>query len=168
MKRNLLSVLILALLVVNVVLTAIMMFSVTGAMKSTTALVGKIAAVIDLELNLDGDENEIPIANMVPYDVAESMTIMLKTGEDGKQHYAQLAVTIQMDKTHKDYKAYSETLATNASVLKGEITEVISSYTLEEFQKDTDGIRSEILARLRKVYNSDFIYKVVFSDVKAY
>ena len=42
MKKNLISVIILALLIVNIVLTAIMMFSVTGASKKTAALVDNI------------------------------------------------------------------------------------------------------------------------------
>ena len=41
MKKNLLSVLILALLVVNIVLTAIMMFSVMGTSQKTSRLVGE-------------------------------------------------------------------------------------------------------------------------------
>lgn len=168
MKKNLMSILILALLVVNIVLTAIMMFSMMGAMKSTTALVGKIATVMDLELNVGGEDDGIPISDMVPYDLADSMTVMLKSEEGDEQHYVQLAVTLQMDKTNKDYKKYSETLVTNQKVIQGCINEVISSHTLEEFKNDTDGIRNEILARLQREYNSDFIYKVVFSDVKAY
>ena len=43
MKKNLISVIILALLIVNVVLTAIMMFSVTSASRKTAALVDNIA-----------------------------------------------------------------------------------------------------------------------------
>ena len=50
MKRNLLSVLILALLVVNIVLTGIMMFSVVGTSKKTSALVTDIATILQLEI----------------------------------------------------------------------------------------------------------------------
>lgn len=166
MKKNLMSILILALLVVNIALTAIMMFSVTGAMKSTTSLVGRIAAVLDLELNLDTEEAEVAIADSVPFDIGDTMTIPLKQGEDGEQHYAMVAVSLQMDQNNKDYKTYSESLTANKSMIKGEIVDVISSHTMEEFKSDTDGIRNEILARLQRMYNSDFIYKVVFSDWK--
>lgn len=168
MKKNLMSILILALLVVNIALTAIMMFSVTGAMKSTTALVSKVAAVLDLELNMGGEEAQIPIEDIQSYDIADAMTILLKNSEDGSQHYAQIAVSLQLDKKHKDFKKYVETLATNESTIKGEIIDVVSSYSIDEFQSDTDGIKNEILTRLRSVYQSEFIYKVVFSDVKAY
>ena len=70
MKKNLMSVLILALLVVNIALTAIMMFSTTGAMKSTTALVGDIAAVLALELDLGGEVSDRPsMEDTVVYDI---------------------------------------------------------------------------------------------------
>ena len=164
MKKNLMSILILALLVVNIVLTSIMMFSMMGANKSTTELVKKIATVINLELNPGGSEPEVPISDMVPYNIADAMTIMLKS-----THYMQLSVTLQMNKKNKDYKKYAETLKTNEQVIKGCINEVISSHTLEEVQNDMDSIRNEILVRIQREYNnSEFIYKVVFSDVKAY
>ena len=41
MKKNLISIVILALLIVNIVLTAIMMFSVTGTSRKTAALVDR-------------------------------------------------------------------------------------------------------------------------------
>ena len=39
MKKNLLSIVILGLLIVNVVLTSVMLFSVSGTMKKTSALI---------------------------------------------------------------------------------------------------------------------------------
>lgn len=170
MKKNLLSVLILALLVVNLALTSVMMFGMMGAMKSTTALVTKIAGVLDLELSTEGEETEqvVAISDSVSYDIADSMTIPLKSSSDGEQHYAKIAVSIQMDKSHKDYKKQSENIESNVSMIKSEIISVVSSKTVEEFLGDTDGVCKEILQRLQKLYGSDFIYKVVFSDMQAY
>ena len=50
MKKNLLSVLILVLLVVNIILSVIMMASVVGTNKKTGELVTSIATVLKLEL----------------------------------------------------------------------------------------------------------------------
>ncbi len=169
MKKNLMSVLILALLIVNIALTSIMMFGMSGAMKSTTALVSKVAAVLDLELNLGTEEVQIPIKDIEAHDIADSMTISLLKSADGESHYAQIAVSLQLNKKHKDFKKYVEAVGQNESSIKDTIINVISSHTLDEFQKDTDGIKNEILTKLRSLFdNSDFIYKVVFSDVKAY
>lgn len=49
MKRNLLSIIILALLVVNIVLSAIMMVSVSSASKKTASLVADIATIVGLK-----------------------------------------------------------------------------------------------------------------------
>ena len=51
MKRNLLSIIILALLVVNIVMTAVMMFTIVPANKKTISLVGDIASAMKLELS---------------------------------------------------------------------------------------------------------------------
>ena len=51
MKRNLLSIIILALLVVNIVLSAIMMVTVSSASKKTAALVADISTIIGLEID---------------------------------------------------------------------------------------------------------------------
>ena len=49
MKRNLLSVLVLALLVVNIVLTAVLMFSVVGTNNKVAALVTDIGTILQLD-----------------------------------------------------------------------------------------------------------------------
>ncbi len=174
MKKNLVSILILALLVVNVVLTAIMMFSVTGSAKKTSALVTSIAEVLNIELAPLGETPEEPpvkIADVVPYDIKESLTIPLKrsvnpdgTTED-KTHYFLVSVSFYMNSKHEDYETYNPTVANNESLFKSTIIEVISNHTLEEIQADPEAIRNEILLKIQKMYESTFIYKVAFSNV---
>ena len=171
MKKNLLSILILALLVVNVVLTAIMMFSVTGTMKKTSELVTDIASVIDLELNTQGSGEEETIAEEVPiedvevYDIEDSMTIPLKVGEDGTAHYAVVSVSLSMNTKDKGYKTYGADVSAKESIIKSEIIDVIGEYTLEETQSGTEAMRQEILDRIQSMYESKFIYSVAFRDV---
>ena len=62
MKKNLLSVLILALLVVNIVLTTIMMLSITKTNSKTAELVTNIATVMNLELYGPGGTAEEQVA----------------------------------------------------------------------------------------------------------
>ena len=50
-KKNLLSIAILALLIVNVVLTSVMLFSVNGTMKKSAALIDSISVALKLEMN---------------------------------------------------------------------------------------------------------------------
>ena len=97
MKKNLMSVLILALLIVNIVLTVITMVSVTSTNKKTASVVNSIATVLNLELNTSGDdtaEKEVSIDDTAVYNIEDSMTIPLRKGEDGKEHYALVSVSL--------------------------------------------------------------------------
>ena len=65
MKKNLMSVLILALLIVNIVLTVITMVSVTSTNKKTASVVNSIATVLNLELNTSGENYAEYISSMI-------------------------------------------------------------------------------------------------------
>ena len=74
MKKNLLSVLILVLLIVNIALTSVMMISVTGTNKKTAELVTNIATVMNLELSVPGqEESAVSLADTDTYDLPELM-----------------------------------------------------------------------------------------------
>ncbi len=170
MKKNLISIVILALLVVNLVLTAIMMFGVMSTNKKTAALVGKIASAISLDLgeSAEGGEaaKEVSIADTATYTIAD-MTIPLKKSEptedgevDDKDHYALISVTICMDSKSKDYKTYGEEIATREDLIKGQINDVVSQFTIEDIKANSQLVKDEILKKVQELFNSDFIFDV--------
>lgn len=167
MKKNLLSVIILALLVVNLVMTSIMMFSVVGATNSTTKLVNNIASALELEIGTpDGEavvDETVSMENIKVYDIKE-LVIPLTKGVDGTSHYAMLSVALSMNIEDEGYATYGETLVEKESLIKSEIVEAISSYTLEEIQADPDLVKEDILNRIQTLFDSKFIFKVAFSD----
>ena len=85
MKKNLLSIIILALLIVNLVMTSVMMISVTGTNEKTAAIVTDIASVLKLELNQGTETGEsaeaVSLENTEAYDLPDEMTIPLLKGE---------------------------------------------------------------------------------------
>ena len=167
MKKNLISVIILALLIVNIVLTAIMMFSVTGTARKTSALVDNITRALNLELTARGEAGKtaVPMSDIATYDIAE-MTIELQQSEgDDKQHYFVGAITLSMNTKDKDYKTYGEEMESRESLIKSEITDVISNYTAEEARNNQDAIKSEILERIQTMFDSEFVFNVAFSDI---
>lgn len=168
MKRNLLSVLILALLVVNIVLTGIMMFSVVGTSKKTAALVTDIATILQLEVGTaDGEGKEdlnvddIEMYNIITDD--DPMAIHLRTAEDGRDHYCIVSVALSMNKKNADYKKYSGKLADYESLIRGEVDQVIGNYTKEEAEANKEAIADEILTRIQDLFDSTFIVDVVFT-----
>ena len=167
MKKNLMSIIILALLVVNIVLTTITMISVTSTNKATAALVGDIAAAINLELGSPEEEENVQVsmADTVTFDFPESLTIPLKKGEDGKEHYALVTVSLAMNAKDEGYETYGATIDTKVSLITGEITDVYTQYTKEEAIENKTVIEEEILSRVQDMFDSKFIYKIVLNEV---
>ena len=170
MKKNLLSVVILALLVVNLILTGIMMFSCVSANKKTAALVNDIASVLDLELTGGGSNTEevaaVSVADTEIYNIADAMTVALRPSDDGKEHYCTCEVPFSMNKTHEDYETMSPMVATQESKIRSIIIGVIGGYTKEEAQANQKAIESEILEQVQQMFGSNFIYEAYFRDVK--
>lgn len=167
MKKNLISIGILVLIIINLVLTGIMMFSVISTNKKTAALVTNIAEAINLELT-DGTVKEeegeaLTMADIATYTITD-MTIPLQVGEDGKDHYAMISVALSMDMTNPDYEVYGADLATKVDLIKGQVNAVISQYTVAEAKANSAQICSEILNKIQKLYNSEFIFDVTFSS----
>lgn len=173
MKKNLISIVILALLIVNIVLTAVMMFGIMSTNKKTAALVGKIASAISLELGeVPGQEEEKVVVSMedtVPYTIAD-MTIQLKQNPAGegeepeeKVRYAVLSVTLSMNSRHKDYKTYGEQLNVREDLIRGKINDIVGSHTAEEFNSDPQQIKKELLQGIQELFGSDFIFDVTLS-----
>jgi len=167
MKKNLLSLVILSLLVVNIVLTTIMMISVTKTNEATANLVTDIATVLKLELdNGKSDAPAVSLADTQVYAINDSMTITLKRDEDStSDSYCIVSVSLSLDMTNPDYSTYSESLESMEGIIKSEIISVIGSYTKAEAQASPEMMCDEILERLQKLFDSDFIYRVSFSSI---
>lgn len=164
MKKNLISIVILALLIVNIVLSSITLFSVFNTNTKTAALVTDIAAAISLDLGGEYEKTAVvPMEDVVTYDIAE-MTIPLKKGEDGKEHFVLLNTTLSMNSKNKDYEMYSD-LTTRESLIKGEISDVVSQCTIEQLRENSDVIEEQILERIQTMFASTFIYDVTIISV---
>ena len=167
MKKNLISVIILALLVVNIVLTAIMMFSVTSASRKTAALVDNIATALNLELTAQTGETEtiVPMEDIAVYAIPESMTISLKKGEDGADHYCLVSVSFSINTKSDGYKKYGSDLTPQQSLIMDKVNEVFGRYTMEEARENEEQIKKEIIEGVQQMFDSDFIFNVSFSSI---
>lgn len=167
MKKNLMSVLILALVLANLILTAILMISVVPQSKKANELITKVCSAIDLELESGKEEGaiDVPMSQIeeVKLSDGEKMTINLKN-TDGKDHYVMMSVSLALDTKNKDYTD-TTVISDKEGIIKDEINKIVSGHTIDDMRNDTKGIQNEILKSLRKMYDSDFIVSVVFSDI---
>ncbi|MCI9447066.1 MAG: flagellar basal body-associated FliL family protein [Lachnospiraceae bacterium] len=165
MKKNLMSVLILALVVANLILTAILMISVVPQTKKANELVSKVCSAIDLELE-GGKEKasiDIPMDQVATVKIAEgeNITVNLKS-DDGKKSYAIVSISLALDTKNKDYKKGTEAITANEDLIKDEVIKVIATHTIDDMRTAQKDIQDEVLKSLRKLFDSDFIVSVAF------
>lgn len=173
MKKNLLSVLILALLVVNLVLTTIMMVSVISTNGKTGDLVTTIASVMNLELTGPGESsNNVPLSQTATYPLTDRLMIQIKQNvdEEGKTVGHGMVVfymSLAMDMEHDDYAKLgsAETLAGFEIQIKDAVASVVREYTEQEFNDNFDQVKAEILSAVQDLFQSKFVYRVSISDV---
>ena len=179
MKKNLLSILILALVVVNLLMTAFLLFSVMSTNSKAGKLVQDVAAALELEANsgMNGDGTGLGgtvngnIADRITYNLQRAdgnLTFALKPDESG-QHYAVVTtIILSLDTSNPDYKTYgsADLLAGETESLISRAGDVFARHTVDELMSDQATIRQEVLTELQAHYGgSKFIYEVAFSGL---
>ena len=173
MKKNLITVIILALVLANLILTAILVFTIIPQTKKSNQLIDQVCSAINLELQ-SGENTpatpEVPIEDVETYAITDGFTVNLKQGEDGKQHYAVFSVSLSLNTKSDGYKTYggSEGLAAKVTIIQSEINTIVNGYTLDEFNANGyQNVKDDILKTLQDmVGGSDFIVGVNFSSVQ--
>ena len=163
MKKNILTIVIMAATLVNLILSAVLVFSVMPAMNKTSNLVDKIASVIDLEIeDANAEEQEYTMDDLDPYqktyDTAVNINLKKEAGDDAN-HYAQLAgFTVSFNKKAEDYSKISEAIRTNDVYVDDIVRETISSYTASSF--DRKKVPTEIVKKIQEKYNTKVVVEV--------
>lgn len=168
MKKNILSIVMIALLVVNLILNVVIIFSIVPAANKANSLITQVCTALDLELEATAAENgesTITIDQIATYDIVDKLTINLKNNGDGQDHFAVVSVTLSMNNTSEGYEKYGTTISEKESLIKSEIISAISEYTIDDLQSNRAAVQESILARLQKMFDSDFIIEVAFRDI---
>ena len=169
MKKNLLTMITFALVVVNLVLTAILAITIVPEVQKVNSLVTTISNAIDLDLqaaaNADSSES-IGLENIEVQEIPETLTINLKPGEDGKIHYAIVGVTLSINTTSEAYATYGgENFQQWISIIKSTINRVCIQYTFNEFQTEQNTILRNLKEELNAQFGDGFVANVGFSSV---
>ncbi len=168
MKKNIFSVIITALTVINVVLTAIMFFVMMPTFTKTNNLLTQIASAINLDLNVDGEANgeedySLKDLENVAVTFDSQQTLNLKTGSDGQAHYALLdGYSLSVYKEADDYKDVSDILTNNQAEITDIIRAVIQSHSADDISEDV--IKKEALEQIQEHLDSKAVKKVMLSN----
>jgi flagellar FliL protein len=176
MKKNLISVIILALTFANLVLTALLIFTVLPETKKANQLIDSVCQAIDLDLSSGaaGSSSSIPIDQIETYTVngGEAMTINLRTdakadGSAGTSYYAILVVSLSLNVESDNYEKYSPTvLAEKEDIIKNDIVQIVNQYSKDEIDADPQAVKDEILADMQSMFGSDYVVGVNFPQMQ--
>lgn len=164
MRKNLITVIILALCVVNLILNVIIVFVCMPSAKKTNNLITEISKVLNLDLEGDSAEPVVALENMATYSV-EAQVVNLKDDGSGDKHYVQVGLTLGLDNSSKDYEQLNTALQDASGVVFDEARNVIQAYTYAEIseQATQEKVKKQILENLQKKYSTSCIYSVSFS-----
>lgn len=165
MKKNMLTVLVLILCIVNLTLSAYIVFTVVPNAQRTDNLITRILQIIDLELEspLPQDINTTyDIENIVKYSL-EDMTTNLIAGKDGKTHYAKITnASLTMNNADEDYAKLSVKLedmeADIISIFKDNVAKYDNEQLAAVDMKKT--IKEQILLDIQTLFNSKFVVDI--------
>lgn len=171
MKKNLVSIIILVLVLVDLILTALLTFTIIPQTKKSNQLIDQVCAAIDLELEGGPkDASEVPIEDIEVYNITDSFTVNLADSPDGKKYYAMFSVGLSINTQSEGYETYggSEGLAAKETIIRSEINTIVNSYTVDEFNAEgSKAVKEEILQAMQDMFGGkDFIVGVSFSSVK--
>ena len=167
MKRNMLAIVILAATLVNIALTALMLFTVIPKAQRTDELIRKICTIIDLELEDPNaaDYIEIPFEDRENYNLVNKITVNLTKAEgSNKSAYAQVEVTLMLNKKADSYDKIQPLLANYESVIRNIVSEEVSKYTTDTLDANKDEIQKMIQTRLSTEFgNTELLIGVVLN-----
>ena len=180
MKKNLLSIIILALLIVNLGMTGFMMLSVMTTNSQTAKLISDIAAALELEANggetggFSGSASgQVAVTDMATWGFTgdDKLTITLKPDSNGQGYYMVVEVVFSLNKASADYETLGtdEQLESMKNLVKAKINDTLAAYSKEELENTEVGnleiAKEQILESVQEMFNSNFIYDVNFSSI---
>ena len=159
MKKNIFTIIIMALAVINVILTAVIVFTTVPAMNRTNNLVKQISQMVDLELESSEKNDDAVVSvkdkeNHTFKNASEgTITINLQNSADGSKHYAD------------GYKDLVSILDNKGSDVIEIVTNVIASYDYERITTDKTQLKTDIVNKLQDFFESDAIIDVSFDNL---
>lgn len=167
MKRNMLAIVILAATLINLTLSAVLIFTVIPKAKRTDALIEKIVAAVELETEsgIGKDYGEILPADQDEYTFADKAINLKSTGS--KPSIAQVSITITLNKKHDDYATVQPLIAGKENKIVAAVSNVLSDYTSAEVSLYADDINKDALTKIQEIFQSECIIEATLNVLAA-
>ncbi|MCR5204792.1 MAG: flagellar basal body-associated FliL family protein [Lachnospiraceae bacterium] len=164
MKKNMLTILVIILCVVNLTLSAYIVFTVVPNAQRTDNLITRIMQIIDLELESPlppNINNTYDIENIEKYEL-EDMTTNVAAGSDGKAHFAKITASLTINNADEDYAKLNPKVETMKSDITSIIKTNVSKYNNEQLgtPEVKKAVKEQIVTDIQTLFNSTFIVDV--------
>jgi flagellar FliL protein len=165
MRKNILTVIILAMCLINIVLSAILIFVMVPTANKSITLVNKVAQIIDLELESpDNSISNLGVSDIETYLIDERLTCLLAKSDD-EDHYAVFFLSLSLNKTHNDYAELYPLITKYENNMKEIVSDEFAKYTIDEAKVMKDKIREQVTIRIQELFKSDYIINVSFGNI---
>lgn len=163
MKKNILTIVIMASTLLNLILTIVIVFSVVPAMNKTGKLVDKVASVIDLEIeSKTSEEDSYSVSDLevekITYDNSVKINLQKDEGDD-TAHYALLdEIVVSFNKMAEDCETVKKSINENNVYVSDIVKEVIGEYTVSTISEAK--VKQEAIKRLQDKYDTKSIVEI--------
>ncbi|NLY49095.1 MAG: hypothetical protein GX059_08775 [Clostridiales bacterium] len=165
MRRNILTIIIMAMCLINIVLSSILIFVMVPTANKTIKLIDKVAQIIDLELESpDSSIENIGVSDIETYLINERLTCLLAKSDE-EDHYAVFYLSLSLNKTHSDYAKLQPLIGNYENNIKEIVSDEFGKYTIDEARANKDKIREQVTIRIQELFKSDFIINVSFGNI---
>lgn len=168
MKRNMLTIVILALSIVNLVLTALIVFSVVPNVNKTNNLIDQVAKIINLDLEAqNGNEKIMTPDDLDNYALEEEVIINLKkdTGSSKERYAVVSKISITLYNGVSDYDKVKKNIDESTDSIYDIIRKGFNSYTIDEAKANEDEIKANIIKMLNDKYGDRVVQSIAFGSL---
>ena len=165
MRKNLITVIILAISIINLVFNILLVFVFMPSATKTNKLITSISEIIDLEIASEKEKNgTIDVNQLTAFELEQGNPINLADDGSGDIHVVQYGLTINLDKTASDYSTTQKNLTDSTALIYDTVRSIVGKYTYTQCTDVAiqEQIKQEILQSLRDTFNTNSIYSVVF------
>ena len=136
-------------------------------------LIVKVAEIIDLDvgggLSSEDTNSKLGVNDLETVDVKNSddttkITLSL-LDSNNKIHYAQVNVTLTLNKKSKDYEAKRASIDSGMQLIVNNVNSVVSSYTYDTALQNKNNMEAQLLSELQNLFQTDMIHSVAINLV---
>ena len=169
MKKSMLNVITLALVLINLVLTVLLTFSLVSTNNRTNNLIKKVGEIIDLDAAANGSQTgsavNIDDIEYVEVKSGDSTNITVSYTDSGKTHYVVFKVTLGLNKKAKDYSTKSTSINNGMKLIVSQITNEALKYSYNTVTTNKTTIEKNLLSTLQDQFETEAICSVTLSEI---